>query len=831
MKNKLLIALTLVMVLSLTFAFVACDSELDVTKIELVDGSFNAEYTVGATVDLSSAKIKVTFSDGTHKDVALTADMLNKVIDTSAVGETTYTIAYKGVTATVTIKVVNPKEYEIETFELPTYITNALKVAATEGTEDANFKIANRLYEVGNANAFLVKCVATGYDLNDDEVTINNVKTTYKMAVCDTENGTYTEIPSAELKNYVTVEDGYKYFFTEKAAGKFVKLTINLDPDTYIIKAGVIASRTLNFKVVENGYNVYDQDGLSVMNDNTRPELWADIWGCEVVNGKLEPTDKALTLEADNQELYKYVGNIDWVILHGNITINADKLPADFFWSTTSTATGFADSAEATIKDKFNVAKAAQNAHSDVIGNEQLEGTLIDGDGYNVCYSIAINNTDDNNNKALYSTTKVSVSGNYNAITVDKNRTESGRILKVLINKNTGKDTENYMQMSQWYLFKMFNRKPADGNWAEPSDDITFELKNVALTGNGGKTEAVGPQGICMVNTFARKATIDNVVANGFYTNVAMDNYYSGSEKLQKVIITDSKMYDTYNAMALTWRGAIDIKNSMLKDAGGPLVLIMDGDTRDISPNAAKPIVTVDNETTMEAMAMGNESWYAQLGTLVPQMFAQLKDLDAGLQQISGRSFVHAKTVGTETNNYINVLSLFIPEGSFALDAGKDHYKFAGKFVIANDSSDVATDSPDIANDTSDMEDSKFRGVTDILAQFGQGTMVFKSGSAYAFLWKDTAGNYVIVSYDMLMARIQAFAATGYKDPTALVFNTTTDEYKKGIDDLKEEWDDNSTDMITIWTQVNPGVARSPYLGLVVGGYDKVATQPSVSDK
>lgn len=269
----------------------------------------------------------------------------------------------------------------------------------------------------------------------------------------------------------------------------------------------------------------------------------------------------------------------------------------------------------------------------------------------------------------------------------------------------------------------------------------------------------------------------------------------------------------------------------MLKDAGGPLVLIMDGDTRDISPNAAKPIVTVDNETTMEAMAMGNESWYAQLGTLVPQMFAQLKDLDAGLKQISGRSFVHAKTVGTETNNYINVLSLFIPEGGTALDAGKDHYKFAGKFVIANDSSDIANDSSDITTDTSDMEDSKFRGVTDILAQFGQGTMVFKSGSAYAFLWKDTAGNYVIVSYDMLMARIQAFAATGYKDPTALVFDTTNEKYLEDLQALAADWMTKSSDTITIWTQAQPGVARSPYLGLVVGGYDKVASQPAVSDK
>lgn len=827
MKNKLLIALTLVMVLSLTFAFVACDSELDVTKIELMNGSFKAEYTVGATVSLSSAKIKVTFSDGTHKEVALTADMLNKAIDTSAAGETTYTITYNGVAAEFTIKVVNPKEYEIETFELPAYITNALKVAATEGTEDANFKVANRMYEVGNANAFLVNCIATGYNLNDDEVTIDHVKTTYTMEISDTADGTYTAVQSADLNNYVTVEDGYKYFFTENAAGKFVKLTIKLDPDAYIIKSSVIDERTLYFKVVDNGYNVYDQDGLSVMNDNTRPKLWADIWGCTVdKDGNLQPTDNALILDADKNALYTYVGNIDWVILHGNITINADKLPADFFWSKDSAATGFADSATITIAEKYNTAKNAQNAHSDLIGEEQLEGTLIDGDGYGVYYSIAVNNTDDNNNKGLYSTTKVSVSGNYNAITVDKNRTESGRLLKVLVNKETGDKTDAYMQMSQWYLFKMFNQKSANGTWSDPSDDITFELKNVALTGNGGKTEAVGPQGICMVNTFAREATIDNVVANGFYSNVAMDNYYPNSEKTQKVIITDSKMYDTYNAMALTWRGAIDIKNSMLKDAGGPLVLIMDGDTRDENPTAAKPIVTVDEDTKLEAMAMGNESWYTQLDSSVPAMFALIKDFDMMFQVMCGKSFIHNKTVGTEVNGYLNVLSLLIPEAGSALNIpdvtienedgtktfiDKSHYKISGKF--------------EMPTHTADMDDGKFRETSGKLANLGQGTIFFKSGSAYACLWTATDGKYVMVSPAMIDERVQAFANTGYTDPTKLVFDITTDEYAKGIAALVKDWTDNSSDAITIWTQVNRGDAHSPYLGLVLGGFHAVFAQ------
>lgn len=826
MKNKILIALIFVMVFAFTFALVACDSEVTLKKIELADG-FQVNYAVDEKVNLSNAKLDLVFSDGSKEQIAVAEDMFDKAIDTSAVGSQTYTVTYQEKTVEVTINVTKPT---IEGFNLPFYIRNGLKNSANEDVSDADFKVANRVYEVGNANALLVKCALNAYDDDDRAINFAKVRTTYKLAKADTIDGTYTEISETDLAKYVKVEDGYKYFFTETAAGKFFELTVTLD-ESYIVKENVTASRSLKFTVVDNGYNVYDQDGLSVMNDNTRPELWADIWGCTVdVNGNLQATDNALTLDADTKPLYQYVGNIDWVILHGDITINADKLPADFFWSDDSTATGFGDNA--TIKEKFTTAKAAQNAHGDLIGKEELKGTLVDGDGYGVYYSIAKNNGDSNNNKGLYNTTKVSVSGNYNAITVDKNRTESGRILKVLINKTTGEDTKNYMQMSQWYLFKMFNPRAVttdeSGNtkfeWVDARDDITFEIKNVALTGNGGKNEAVGPQGICMVNTYAIQATINNVVANGFYTNVGMDNHYTNSEKTQKVIITDTKMYDTYNAMALTWRGTIDIKNSLLKDAGGPLVLIMDGDSRDTNPTAAKPVVTIDDKTEMEAMAMGNESWYKQLGTLVTSMFGRLQTLDESLKLISGKTFVYPKTdVTTGTNSYLSVVAIMIPEAKSALKINKDNYKITGKFVAAADSAD--------------MEDGTFLAIVDALEQMSKllnkeiGSVVIKNGSAYAMVWEDSEGKQILISPDMLSKysgvidsnkywTVMNLLATGQKPSDASLL-----EYYTYLGTMCQTWREQTSTQVTIWTQANIGSPRSPYLGIVLGGYHAVAAQ------
>ncbi len=800
MKKKSFIAVILAVVLVLSMSMLAaCTTNVQVTEIKVVDGSLKTEYTVGDAVDLSNAKLKVTYSDKSTKEIALTADMLDKSIDTTKAGSTTYTITYKEVKTTVTINVAEgepEKEYTIQTFQLPEFITSYLEVSQKPDTSDANFKVTGQTYEVGNANAFLLQPTANCLDSNFDEVVLDSgLKTLYKVEVSDSADGTYTELTGDDLAAFVTVEDGYKYNFTEAAADKFVKLTVSLDSEEYIIDESVIASRTVSFKVVANGYNVYNQDGLSVMNDITRPEFWADIWGCTVdENGALQAGKTPLILEADSKPLYQYVGNVDWAILHGSITIDPDKLPEMYFWD--NTRAGY-------CADNYGTAMAALQAKAPAeVQQIPLNGTLIDGNGNGGLYSIVKNTADDNFNKGLYNTAKVSLSGNYNAITLSKERSEGGKLLKVLVCKNTATN-EEYYQMTQWFLFKMFEPKPDTGYYNDPVTE--FELKNVALQGNGGRTEAVGPQGISMMNCFAKKTTVSNVVANGFYTNLGMDNYNTGSGVSQLMALEDSKLYDTYNAMAITWRGNITITNSMLKDAGGPLFVVMDGNSRTVDPNGndmAVPTVTVDENTTMESMAMGNESWYTQLGTVVPMMFSQLRVLDQGLSQISGKTFFTEKS-GAQ-NTYASVLTIMIPESGTALgDKDFNNYKFTGIMT-----------SP---TDTSSMLDVKFRTVTDMLATMNQGTVVIKSGNCYAYVWKDTNGNQVLLSYDMMMKQLQA-AATGGNP----LVDVTSADYLQGLQAMAMDWRANSTDTITIWLQAQTGNSTSPYLGIVIGNYHAV---------
>ena len=818
MKNKLLIVSILMMVLVLSLTFVACSTDATLTGVSLVEGSIKTDYAVGESVSLASAKLNLTFSDGTNKQIAITESMFDKKINTSEVGAKNYTITYEGFTVEITVK-VRDANFFIDSFTLPDFIKNYENVSKREETDESDFRVLNQIYEVGNANAFLLKCKVIALDsITAEPINIDLVKTTYKIAVSDAADGTYKELTGENLANFVTVEDGHKYFFSEDAANKFVQLTVTIDTDTYFVKEGTTTSRTIIFKVIDKGYNVYNQHGLSVMNDSARPELWADIWGCTVdASGNLQPTDNVLTLDADNKPLYQYVGNIDWVILHGDITINADKLPADFFWNSTSNYKGFEGGIS--IADSIKTAKSAQNKFSNTLKDFNLEGTLIDGDGYGKYYSVLKNETDSNNNKGLYSTTKVSVSGNYNAITVDKNRTESGRILKVLINKDTADaDKTDYQQISQWYLFKMFEPLSANGEYVEPATE--FVLKNIALIGNGGRNEAVGPQGVGMINSYAKQTTVDNVIGNGFYTNLTMDNYFTDSETPQSMLLSNSKLYDTYNAMAMTWRGAVTINNSMLKKSGGPLFVLMDSDNRDTcSKNVSKPAVIVDDKTEMEAFAMGTESWYTQLGKTVTDIFAQFKTLDNSLKLISGKTLLTDITVGPETNGYMNVISVMIPTvGKSFGDSSFNYYKPAGKVNVGDESCD--------------MEDETFRTITTFMETYKLGgTVIFKSGSAYALVWKDSTGAQIIISPEMLVGCQGVIDATKYWTVMNLLTNgqqpsdASLFEYYTYLGTMCQTWRTASSDKLTIWTQAIVGDSTCPYLGLVLGSYHAVDAQ------
>ena len=115
MKRNLIIALAFVLTLVLCLS--ACTPEKKVSAITVVEGTLNAEYEVGDTVDFSGLKAIISYNDGSAETV--TADKLGlSAIDTSTAGTKKLTITYKDFSIDVDITVSEKPEVTLEKIEV-----------------------------------------------------------------------------------------------------------------------------------------------------------------------------------------------------------------------------------------------------------------------------------------------------------------------------------------------------------------------------------------------------------------------------------------------------------------------------------------------------------------------------------------------------------------------------------------------------------------------------------------------------------------------------------------------------------------------------------------
>lgn len=788
--------------------------DIPVSSIEIAEGDFVTHYFVGDEIDWANSKLTVNFEGGEpSRKIALTAEMFTPEINLSEPNTTEYTVTYgegsSAKTTTVTITVERKIEkfaYEVRNFELPLF--DAYNDRANKPDEnDSDFKVQGQVYEVGNANKFIVEPSISYMDEEAGEIgaLLQGVKTSVKVEVSETKDGNYIELTGTDLEDFVTVENN-AYLFATEAADRYVRLTIKLDEEIYdLYDESVTTERTVTFKVVANGYNVYNQMGLAVMTDYIRPEFWADVLGYTVSDGKMIAGENPVQLPADSKPLYQYIGQVDWIILHGSIAIDPDQLPAGYFWTKTD-----AD---------YNTALDSLNGSSIEGIKAELEGSLKDGDGQGNKFMICINDIDNNNNKGLYSTSKVNISGNYNSVSLGADRSEQqNRLLKVVVQKKAA--TEPNQQVCQWHIFKMFE---SSATWNNPSTN--FVMKNIALKGNGGRNESKGPQGLSMINSFSNTMTVENIVANGFNINLSHDNYNSGVKYDNIMTLNDSKMFDTYNAMAFTWRGNVRINNSMLKDAGGPLFIMGDGNSR--TDEDQIPTITLDAQSEVESYSSGTESWYTQLGEAVPALFGQMQILSGALQQISGKAFFHERQVGVAgKGNYASVLSVMIPESDTALGSNnlEDNHLIKGIWTSPTDT--VTMDDP-------------------VFLQFSvSNTFIVRSGKSYAMIMP-VDNQYLVdgqgIKYTQVLLSPTAFGQVnnlqwvqtqdkgdGTKFTSVAEYQASPQFAQKVAADMQElatTWrtPGNTTDTLNIWFKANPSSVKSPYLCVVFGDFSAEA--------
>mgnify|MGYP006955898582 CR=1 FL=1 len=672
----LLLCLTMGCALSLTL-LVGCNENLGTaTKIEIVNPV--TEYVVGSEINYDELSAKITYDsgktkEGTVKKLSLT---VKEKADLSKVGKTSYTVTYGALSQKVEISVI---EANITAFAMPKFYSNYLLASkdrtATQPETRADFRQTGEIYEVGNVNKFIFRPVATAIG-EEGVADITDVKTTAKVYEKTSKDGEYRLIPETDLEGIVKIENN-TYKFAEETAGKYYKVEVSIDENEYGVSSLRDSDKTITFEcvIIGGGYNVYDQTGLSVMNDLTSTR-WQDIWKCTVDNNTFEITsnENSLKLEADDKPLCDYVGKIDWVVLHASFELNADLLPDYFFW--TEQTEGYA-----TAKDRLTANQEAQKllvgSLRDGVGNKQWWQIINTGESGNRPVNYGINMQ-----KGFFSTSKVSVSGNYNGITTPVTASEGGRNLFIVGDQDGSVNNPT----PHWQIFQML--QPTD----QPTE-LQFNIKNLAVTGNMKQldTSDYVPAGLNMFNGFGN-VNFFNIVGNGFYVNVTCDSYGATSFKADS-----AKIYDAYSNMIYMWRAKADVTNCEFIGAGGPLFILSDGNHTSTEGGRYSDL-TVDEKTVLQAYATGNESWYqlygAQAlvnyvkGTFETGVFNNVKKTVRFTKDANGNMVPYKD--GASGDQYINFIAAMICEpGDLFTGLNEGMMLLRGTYTTVKENGDV----------------------------------------------------------------------------------------------------------------------------------------------
>ncbi|MBR5251081.1 MAG: hypothetical protein IKV38_03585, partial [Clostridia bacterium] len=629
--------------------------------------------------------------------------------------------------------------------------------------DNSKFIDATAIYEVGNLNKFIFVPTIEGIETtNPVPTTINQSPKTATKVYIKGDNGVYgNALTESELADYVSIEDN-TYQFTKDAAGKIFKLEISLDKEAYIIHS-TLSNTTISieFLVVDNGYNAYNQDGLAIMTDAFKAEIWEEILK--------KNTDNPLQLEADDKPLYQYIGQVDVLILHGSIVLDANKLPSAYFWQESDTAY---------LTAKGNISPLFENKVS-------LIGSLKDGTGEGGAFDTAnyldttITVANKNMQKALYTTTCCSLSGNYFDIKVpiaEQNNNTERRFNTVVWFEAK---TDPNFPLSHWSLFK------AVKSLADLRNDVDCNLyfKNCSMTGNQGKSESNTPAGMLMINSAVDELVFNNVIGSSFFANLTQDNYLlvegkTFSKCLNKII--KSKFFDSYSNMITTWRGSFIIEESVLQNAGGPLFIMMDGLRIDGETDDSKgPNITVDSKSKLESYATGTENWFVQNNAQA--LIMGMQAMDPLFNNYFGKTILTSKS----NKAYVNIIAAIIPDpASNLFNPEIDGIELCGYYSqYQEDPTNVVA--------TYAMHNP----VLQVVKQMPVKTYVFQSGNNFAILGQEVLLNTNNVELG------QDFAENGANSTIA-------------------QWKSTATNTLGIYMTADPTSTKLPYFGVVLGFND-----------
>ncbi len=773
-KAKLLSVLTLVVVMIASLIVSACGGEVGVKEIKINESTYKGVYFVDDVIDYSKIQVKVVFDDNTEKVYKLTdSEVSYTPIDTTTEGNKELKIKVGGKEITLNAQIVK-KVSSIKPirFTIPqSYVEfkNASAVKEESLIGENEFAIKGKPYVVGNVNKFKFVPIVQYVDPNVGMVDIENPVTNYELQLKG-ENG-YQDV---EEITYISDATNNMYKFTTEAEGKEFKLIVKLDEEAYDLSGNVSSSISIEFKV-EKAYNVYDVYGLSVM-DNLNVKSWAEI--------------KNRTLECDDKKLSEYT-DVTLIVLHNDIAVDADKLPNNYFWSEYMPGYELA----------LSKAKMADNATGSALGYaNKLKGSLRDGTGDNNNYNHTTANNDDLNSniydsngdgvkedynettykavnmqKGIFNTNQCSISGNY--MTISTKDSETRRLSSVISRDFKTNDTLKMSNpISHWFMFKFFKTG---------SEELNITIENVFLQGNMPKVNQGGiPAGLMAINSLVDTLTVDNAITSQFYSHILTDESPSAQ---CTVNLKNSRMLDAYSNMFYIWKSKVNVENSILKNAGGPLFILVDSDRKIADTTSPYPVLNVDDKSEFESYAAGTEAWYTIFNaTALFSQFKEMNNLFMNMGQIyasqgiptalaCNKTFVHK----VKDAEQINLIAVVIPNTDSILTARSNDDLVSIKGVVAR------------GTDVFDISDSAVSAIKSI------SSVGFVSNGQYLFMPSTTS----IAPVFALAQKAPAFA---------------------GLATVPGNFNESSNWLSVTMSASSLGVSNAPYFSVIIGNFEKM---------
>lgn len=353
--------------------------------------------------------------------------------------------------------------------------------------------------------------------------------------------------------------------------------------------------------------------------------------------------------ESDGTAMYNFraekgldnnaITGLEGIALHNNISLSDSDFPKEYFWQE-SELTGLTAEQKAEIKGSLK-------------DNTMMLFRDLGQNG------------------------KFTFEGNYFTINADE-------ISMVRIEKISKPDVAPNMVIVHSKLFYVFGQSAVDEtNYTEEA-----AFNNISFIGNLNRSESDYSGGLICMGAQGAKTHIYNNIANSWYiTTFSTKNSTDHGVTVEKTIYEDD-----YNSIFYVWGGFLDIKESIIRRAGGPLIIADHGDVKYSTSTGRKdgkggwPAVLNFDEYTSEHMysyVTGQESWFVQMGAT--SISAQAAGMLGALNAFAPtHPYVKTETgEGGTPKTLINAIAVYKDPGTYSYDT-IGQYATSGKATFGS---------------------------------------------------------------------------------------------------------------------------------------------------